>query len=373
MGNPRCKICGGVTQKWGSTQAGRPRFRCRMCRASQSRSSDVRARDFAAFLDFVTGKYTLADHGGQARTLRRRNEPFWCLWPVSPLVDEVCHVVFVDGIYLSHKLVILIACTKTHVLGWYVAKGETTRAWQSLMSRIAPPDVMVCDGGQGIASAVAATWPGTRIQRCTFHAFSAVKRKTTTRPRTQAGVDLYALAKALLRIDTLDQATQWMSHLAHWNNAYKTFLAQQTRLPNGRWVPTHARLIQAKNSLNTLVKKGTLFTYLDPRLHVDADPIPRTSNLIEGGINAQLRALLRVHRGMSLDHQVKTALWWCYLHTEYPGTPAHILKHTITDQQIINLFETTRHRANAQTQIEHWGTGVNWTDFHHNGTWHETY
>ena len=56
-------------------------------------------------------------------------------------------MVFVDGIYLSRKLVVLIACTKTHVLGWYVAKGETTRAWQALMSRIAPPDVVVCDGG----------------------------------------------------------------------------------------------------------------------------------------------------------------------------------------------------------------------------------
>lgn len=40
----------------------------------------------------------------------------------APLVDEVHHVVFVDGIYLSYKLVILIACSKTHVLGWYVAK-----------------------------------------------------------------------------------------------------------------------------------------------------------------------------------------------------------------------------------------------------------
>lgn len=118
MGNPRCKICGGTTQKWGSTRAGRPRFRCLACRASQSRRNDTRARHFSAFLDFVTGKYTLADYGPKGRTIRRRNEPFWHLWPVSPLVDEVNHVVFVDGIYLSHKLVVLIACTKTHVLGW---------------------------------------------------------------------------------------------------------------------------------------------------------------------------------------------------------------------------------------------------------------
>lgn len=42
---------------------------------------------------------------------------------------------------------------------------------------------------------------------------------------------------------------------------------------------------------------------------------------------------------MSLNHQVKTVLWWCYLHTEFPATPAHILKTTITDQQIIDQFD----------------------------------
>ncbi len=112
-----------------------------------------------------------------------------------------------------------------------------------------------------------------------------------------------------------------MSKLATWNTTYKQFLADRTRLPDGRLVPTHARLIQAKNSLNTLVKKGTLFTYLDPALHIEDDPIPPTSNRIEGGINTQLRALLRNHRGMSLDHQVKTVLWWCYQHTETPCQP----------------------------------------------------
>ena len=359
--------------KHGKTGANRQRFRCKSCSSTQTRSNDTRVRDFAAFLDFVTGKYTLADHGAKARTLRRRNRQFWRLWPTSPLVDEVHHVVFVDGIYLAGKLVVLIACTKTHVLGWYVAKGETTQAWQALMARIAPPDVVVCDGGQGIATAARTTWPHTRIQRCVFHAFSAVKRKTTTQPRTQAGVDLYGLAKDLLHIHTHEQAVEWMSKLAAWNTAYKTFLAERTRLPNGRWVPTHHRLIQAKNSLNTLVKKGTLFTYLDPHLHIAHDPIPVTTNLIEGGINTQLRALLRAHRGMPLDHQIKTVSWWCYLHTEFPASPATIHATTITDEQIIDLFDTATHRTTAQTQIERWGTGANWSDFHHNGTWHETY
>ena len=70
-----------------------------------------------------------------------------------------------------------------------------------------------------------------------LHAYSAVKRKTTTRPRTQAGVDLYSLAQALLEVTTFDQAVAWMSKLATWNTTYKEFLAQRTRLPDGRWLP----------------------------------------------------------------------------------------------------------------------------------------
>ncbi|WP_204398790.1 IS1249 family transposase [Arcanobacterium pluranimalium] len=367
MGNPRCSLCGSVTQKWGKSGSGRPRFRCPSCRASQSRSNDVTARYFAAFLNFVTSDLRYRDLPGQGRNARRRFHQFWQLWPVSPVVEEVHHVVFVDGIYLSRKLVVLIACTKTHVLGWYVARRETTAAWQALFSRIAPPDVVVCDGGPGIASAVKISWPTTRIQRCVFHAFSTVKRYTTSRPRTRAGVELYGLAKDLLHIHTREEALAWMGQLAVWNTAWKAFLAEKTRLANGQIVPTHARLIRAKNSLNTLVRHGTLFTYLDPSLSIDDDPIPATSNLIES-LNSRLRHVLRSHRGMPIDHQVKTILWWCYQHTEFPNTPAQLLETTYTDSQIEAMFTRASHH-HAQEEIQRWGTAVNWTDFHHNGQW----
>ena len=74
------------------------------------------------------------------------------------------------------------------------------------MARMAPPDVVVTDGGSGFEKARRAVWPETKVQRCTFHAFEQVKRCTTTRPRTQAGVDLYAIAKGLLKVGTPDAA-----------------------------------------------------------------------------------------------------------------------------------------------------------------------
>ena len=51
--------------------------------------------------------------------------------------SEVYEVVFVDGIHLGRKAVVVIAQTREHVVGWYVARTENSRAWEALMSRIA--------------------------------------------------------------------------------------------------------------------------------------------------------------------------------------------------------------------------------------------
>ena len=47
----------------------------------------------------------------------------WGLWPPVPLVDEVHHVVHVDGIHLHRDAVVLIAVAGGHVIGWHVAKS----------------------------------------------------------------------------------------------------------------------------------------------------------------------------------------------------------------------------------------------------------
>ena len=56
-------------------------------------------------------------HRLPARTLRRRCELMWGLWPPVPLVDEVHHVVHVDGIHLHRDAVVLIAVAGGHVIG----------------------------------------------------------------------------------------------------------------------------------------------------------------------------------------------------------------------------------------------------------------
>ncbi len=305
----KCPACGMAMKRNGRTSAGAQRWRCRECGSSSTHSYGSELADFNAFIGWLLSKDVHRSMPGGGRTFRRRNEGFWKMWPMPDVVDEVHRVIHVDGIYLERDLCVLIACTEEHVLSWYLARSETAAAWSALLRTMAPPEVVVTDGGSGFASAVKREWPGTRVQRCTFHAFSQVKRYTTARPKLQAGQELYQLSKDLLHIGTLHQADLWVERLMlhafsqvkryttarpklqagqelyqlskdllhigtlhqadlwverlmRWCDFWGDFLNEKTRVEGG-WEWTHDRLRKARRSLVKLVNDGTLFTYLD--------------------------------------------------------------------------------------------------------------
>lgn len=347
----------------GRTAAGAQRWRCRACGASATHGNDVAQRELAAFLGWLLSKDRQRSMPGGGRTFRRRAEKFWRIWPMPDVVDEVHSVVYVDGIYIDRDLCVLIACSDDHVLSWHLARGETTLAWRALLRTIAPPAMVVTDGGPGFASAARAEWPGTKVQRCAFHVFCQVKRCTTSRPKLQAGRELYALAKDLLAVRTLHQADLWVERLMQWCDFWNDFLDERTRVDGG-WEYVHERLRKARRSLVRLSNDGTLFTFLDPALTVEG-PMPATNNRIEGGVNAQLRDMLRNHRGMSTMRRVKAVYWWCYMHAESPKGAAEIIRSMPTDDDIDLLREVYCGNPAPSMDPVEWGNGLTWSEFHH--------
>ncbi len=297
-----------------------------------------------------------------ARTFRRLTSRFWELWPVPSVCDEVHHVVFVDGIWLGRDVVILIACTKDYVIGWHLARSEHSQAWSALMARIAPPDVVVSDGGNGFEKARRAIWPRTHVQRCTFHAFCQVKRQTTTRPKLQAGVELYGIAKDLLHVNDLNGAAEWLASFSNWCTRWDEFLKEKT-VVDGRIQFKHERLRRARRGLEKLARAGTLFTYLEEDLTQEGF-IPATNNMIEGGVNAQLRIVLKEHRGLRLDRRIKAVFWWCYMHTECPLAPANILREMPTDATITQLYQAASNTNHKDEVVAQWGGAIQWSDLH---------
>lgn len=357
MKTVRCPACGGKTKRNGTTKAGTQRWRCLSCGASTTQSYSNEAMLLELFLSWLLSKKTQSEMGVSARTFRRLTSDFWSIWPIAPVCDEVHHVVHVDGIWLKRACVVLIACTEGHVIGWHLARSESSRAWAEFMARIAPPDVVVTDGGGGFEKARRSVWPNTKVQRCTFHAFEQVKKCTTARPKTQAGVDLYSIAKQLLKVKSQGEAANWLASFAGWCPEYDGFLKEKAMV-DGRAQYKHERLRKARRGLERLCRAGTLFTYL-------ADgAVPAANNRIEGGVNRQIRVVLNEHRGMRLDRMIKAAFWYCHSRLECPMPPKQILEDMPTDEDISELYAEAGAMSRRDELVEEWGTAVSWSDLH---------
>lgn len=259
-----------------------------------------------------------------------RDQTAWC-WQVIPtpkLTGEIYPVILLDGIRVG-SLVCLIARTPEYVIGWAWVGWESSHTWEKLLKQFPDPVVVVCDGQKGILLAIARCWPSTRVQRCHFHVWQNIRVKLTLHPQTIAGQELLALSRTLLRgITAKEGASQWQAQLADWEQRHGDFIRERTLVQDPKpgkrkWRYTHERVRSAYRQLAKLLRDDQLFTYLDET--VTAVPIPRTTNYVEGGINSQLRTKLKLHRGMSEEHQRRLVEWYLYSRTEDPKPTRNFL------------------------------------------------
>ena len=366
-----CPVCGSVCIRYGTNRSGSQRWLCKNCSATQTLKIDNSSKQLKIFLKWLFSRQSQGEMPGEGRTFRRKTSAFWDIWTLPPKIEESKDVLYVDGIYLSRKACVLICCDEEHVLGWYLCRQEHSGAWRSLMSRIAEPAVVVSDGGTGFAKALKKEWPNARHQRCLFHVFCQIKRYTTSRPKTAAGVELYALSRELLHLDNKEAANRWTKAFLNWTVKYKEFLSQMPRDENGEVRPTHERLLKAERSIIRLLRDGTMFTYLDDTLRLRIEDLPSTNNRIEGSINARLRAMLRDHRGLSVERRIKAVFWWCYMHSPKPLSATEIIKVMPTDKSIAEIYRRMFSRMKPDSTIPNWGDAVVWSELHHSGKYPE--
>lgn len=315
-----CLVCAARLVKNGRTKAGTQRWRCPRCGASSTRRrEDVKRRhELVEFLTWLAGKDSQAEAGGgTGRAFRDRTA--WC-WDVQPRlgpVETAHHQILIDGLWIGSWCLLIAVTEELQVLAWQWCARESIAAWKALFAQIPAPNVVVCDGGNGIATAVRTTWPGTKIQRCLFHVQLNVRQHLTMKPRTDAGRRLLGLARALSDVHEVEDAIEWQKNLDAWWRAHGHLTKERTYFRNSQWGFTHDRLRKAWLLLRKLARDGVLFTYLE---HGNT----RTTSPLEGGINSQIRHVLRTHRGMTEEHMKRAAEWYLTLH-EIPISDAHQL------------------------------------------------
>lgn len=355
--------------RYGRSARGAQRWRCSGCGNTRVPRIDNTAKVLEEFLAWLTSRQRQADMPGGGRTFRRRCQRVWEIWPLSPICDEIHPVVFVDGLHLGRKAVILIATTEEHVIGWYAARSENARAWAALLARIAPPDLVVVDGASGFEKARKQHWPHTTVQRCIFHVWGQIKTATTLHPRLEASRQLLGLGRRLIKVTTIEQADRWCQDYLAWAGRWQEFLGEKTTLPNGAWQYTHEPVVRVRNAINRLLGQGRLLAFLGEW----DQPMPAMNNQIEGGVNAPLRRMLQDHRGMSLTRRIKAIFWWCYLHSPTPLPAAQILRVMPTDADIEAAWQQASRSHQATGTIPQWGDAITWSDLHHTSPYRNTW
>ncbi|WP_347345102.1 transposase [Microbacterium sp.] len=250
-------MCGARLVKNGKTAAGTQRWRCPQCGASSTRRRpDVTRREqLRRFLLWLTGKDTQATlGGGTGRSFRHETAWCWQLRPRMPVTGEVHDAVLVDGIWVDSWCLLIALSDTGHVIAWQWAARESTAAWEALFGQVPPPEVVVTDGGSGIRSALATTWPDTAVQRCIFHLQMNVTRELTRQPRLKAGRALRQIAMTLSDVHDIDAAITWRLTLEAWWQRYGHLTKERTLYDNGQFGFTHPRLRKAWAILHRAVE-----------------------------------------------------------------------------------------------------------------------
>src|SRR5699024_9544124 len=206
-------------------------------------------------------------------------------------------------------------------------------AWAALLERFPAPDVVVTDGGPGLRAALDLKRKRTRIQRCYFHIFAAVRRHTTLNPRLEAGKEILALTRQLMRVNDLDEAATCMGDYATWEAICAQFMKERTYpkigvqrprwvKPSQKWWWTHISLRRVQGRYRHLIRDQSLFTWLNEAYQQDEkSTVARTTSRLEGGVNAGIKELLRRHRRMNENHARTTGEWELNASTQLPRHP----------------------------------------------------
>lgn len=318
LNSTSCLRCAAKLVKNGKTTAGTQRWVCPNCGASSLRKRPdlTRRHELDSFLAWLLGKLSQTEAAGQQHRSTFHRRIAWC-WNVTPLLPAVTippKYVMIDGTYLG-SWCLLIATDEHHTpLAWQWCGAESQAAWEALLKQIPAPLVVICDGGSGIRAALREQWPDTLVQRCIFHLSMNLRTHLTLRPRTPAGQSLLEIGHRLRRITTIPEAVTWLQQLNDWHTVFGHLTRERSyakrRFKDGswdsptgkRWWYTHDRLRKAYNVVAELQRREHLFTYLT----VGG---PKTTSRLEGGINAMIKHTLRLHRGMSVEHQKRAAEW----------------------------------------------------------------
>ena len=307
-----CKICGNTMVKAGKNSTGKQRYKCNFCntRTVAKKENKKRQNELKLFVKWLIDSTKVTDKVNMSRSTFYRKTN-WC-WSVIPKIkseDISSDFIFADATYINRDLCLLIVRNKEYVLGFLWAKSETEADYYELLKRIKEPQFLICDGHKSIVKAAKRLWKNIRIQRCLVHIEHYAERKLCKRSPCEINHLFRKHINKLSTIDTIRKSNNWVKKFETLYETHQDFIEEKVPIINLEtgevkgFYKAHQNLFTVCNTIRKLLKNNMIFFFLE-------HSIPNNSNYLEGGINSPLKNLLRCHRGISLEHQMRMFEWY---------------------------------------------------------------
>ncbi len=178
------------------------------------------------------------------------------------------------------------------------------------------PKAIVSDGHLALLKAIQTVYPQVPQQRCLLHIHRQSLLWLTLHPKTLAAQSLRHIVLELLQVQSTDEAVIWNLLFDVWSELFQDVLTEKTQAPTPqpKIIQTQSRHRSWWYTHKSLRKAWRLLKNSQPHLWLwlAQSEVPKTTNLIEGGINAPIKRLLHRHSGLRLDRQKLAIAWWVF-------------------------------------------------------------
>lgn len=312
-----CFLCGLKLRKNG-VEHGHQRWRCVSCGTSRVRHrKDVTMRiQLHGFVKVLLGVQPRKDTFVGSTHIPPSYSWCWTIIPKPVVTGEIYPYIIIDAKGIGLQAVAILR-TRDFVVSWRFGQRENSDLWINVFNSIPRPYGVVCDGQTGIYKALRSVWPEIVIQRCMVHIKRNIRTKLTMHPQSEAGRDLAWLVAQMFKVDSLTTMTQFIAVFDCLYTYHVDFITEKTYYTDNltgrtRWWYKHRKVRSAFRQIEKLIYDDELFAYIThPELN-----LPKTTNSLEGGINARLDELLYRHRGMTPMHQRRLVDWYLDSRTE---------------------------------------------------------
>lgn len=317
----RCPECSSLDIiKWGA-RGSHQRYKCKNCGTcfTPHRDDISMSNRFVWFRKWVQGKQTISDisitSGYSERQLRRWFSIYLKTSPIWKIPRHSSAHMLIDGTWFGGSdrcLIVYRNFDSKSTVYYRFSTGENRNEIESDLSIFKKMRLKISsfttDGSEDIVRAIDCIYPKIMRQRCVVHIERECLAWLTQHPRSSAGITLRRLVRRISEIKTNNDKLYWIKELDKWYEDYQEFLVEKSvNKETGELTYTHDNVRRSYIHLKRAIP--FMFEY------IKKPEVPKNTNSIESFFG-HLKDNLRVHRGLSAEHQENFIKWYLYFSCE---------------------------------------------------------